>query len=148
MGIYIGVKQIKAQVMNRLDYNKYRGWELPSDENGEDEGYLVEYLNSSTSNHPNHEGYVSWSPKKELDDAYISIQDVEPGAMMGKLIAPHEDRVISEYEALLSKCEKLNEFFVSDIYKVLTPDEQELLNKQYNAMICYKSILAARIEKI
>lgn len=67
---YIGTKEIKATPMNRLDYNIYRGWELPSDENGEDEGYLVEYLNGSNANHPNHEGYVSWSPKAQFEEAY------------------------------------------------------------------------------
>jgi hypothetical protein len=33
---YLGVKMIQATPMNRLDYNKYRGWELPADENGTD----------------------------------------------------------------------------------------------------------------
>mgnify|MGYP003648375568 CR=1 FL=1 len=67
---YIGVKEIKARPMNRLDYNVYRGWELPSDENGEDEGYLVEYTNGSDKNHQNHDGYVSWSPKDPFEEAY------------------------------------------------------------------------------
>ena len=67
---YIGVKEIKARPMNRLDYNGYRGWELPSDENGEDEGYLVEYINGSGKNHQNHDGYVSWSPKNVFEEAY------------------------------------------------------------------------------
>ena len=30
--------------MTRLEYNQFRGWELPADENGADEGYLVEYV--------------------------------------------------------------------------------------------------------
>jgi len=67
---YIGVKEIKARPMNRLDYNGYRGWELPSDENGEDEGYLVEYINGTGKNHQNHDGYVSWSPKNVFEEAY------------------------------------------------------------------------------
>ena len=70
MGIYIGVKLVKALVMNRLEYNKYRGWQLPEDENGSDEGYLVEYLDGGESNHPDHEGYISWSPKLVFDNAY------------------------------------------------------------------------------
>lgn len=70
MGIYIGVKLVKALVMNRLEYNQYRGWQLPEDENGSDEGYLVEYLDGGESNHPDHEGYISWSPKPVFDNAY------------------------------------------------------------------------------
>ncbi len=67
---YIGVKQIKATPMNRLAYNEYRGWELPSDENGEDKGFLVEYTDGGKSNHPNHEGYISWSPADVFEKAY------------------------------------------------------------------------------
>ncbi|QZI87795.1 hypothetical protein PODOV050v2_p0033 [Vibrio phage 66E30.1] len=70
MGIYIGVKLVKAIAMNRLEYNQYRGWQLPEDENGLDEGYLVEYLDGGESNHPDHEGYISWSPKQVFDNAY------------------------------------------------------------------------------
>ena len=67
---YLGVKRIKATPMNRLAYNEYRGWTLPSDENGEDQGYLVEYLDSPNSNHPNHERYISWSPRDVFEKAY------------------------------------------------------------------------------
>lgn len=67
---YIGVKLIKAIPMNRLDYNKYRGWELPADENGADEGFLVEYMDGGKSNHPEHEGYISWSPTEVFENAY------------------------------------------------------------------------------
>ena len=41
---YIGTKLIKAQPMTRAEYNTYRGWALPADENGADEGYLVDHL--------------------------------------------------------------------------------------------------------
>ena len=41
---YIGKKEINAVHMNRLEYNNLRGWKLPEDENGTDEGYLVEYI--------------------------------------------------------------------------------------------------------
>ena len=70
MSMYIGTKQIAAIPMNRLDYNTYRGWELPKDEDGTDEGYLVEYLDGGQSNHHNHNGYVSWSPKATFEASY------------------------------------------------------------------------------
>lgn len=57
---YIGAKMIKARPMNRGDYNKYRGWNIPKDENPADEGYLVTYS----------DGYESWSPKKQFEEAY------------------------------------------------------------------------------
>ena len=33
---YTGIKEILARPMNRKDYNDYRGWELPANENGDD----------------------------------------------------------------------------------------------------------------
>ena len=39
---YIGTKTVMAQPMSRGAYNKYRGWELPDDEDPNDEGMLVE----------------------------------------------------------------------------------------------------------
>ncbi|MEC7473136.1 MAG: DUF2829 domain-containing protein [Pseudomonadota bacterium] len=68
--MFIGVKLIDATPMNRQQYNDYRGWVLPSDENGTDEGYLVEYMDGGERNHPNHQGYISWSPKEVFERAY------------------------------------------------------------------------------
>lgn len=67
---YIGTKQVRGVPMNRADYNTLRGWTVPADENPADEGYLVEYLDGGTPNHPGFAGYISWSPKKQFDDAY------------------------------------------------------------------------------
>lgn len=67
---YIGTKAITARLMSRQSYNDYRGWVLPDNENGADEGYLVEYLDGGQSNHPDHDGYVSWSPKEQFENAY------------------------------------------------------------------------------
>lgn len=39
---YIGTKLIKADPMTRKEYNDFRGWQLPADEDGNDPGYLVE----------------------------------------------------------------------------------------------------------
>ena len=60
---YIGTKRIEAEPMTRGDYNKYRGWTIPADENPEDEGYIVKYSND----------YISWSPKQALEEAYSEI---------------------------------------------------------------------------
>ena len=67
---YIGVKLINAKPMNRADYNAFRGWELPSNENGADEGYLVEYLDGGKANVLGYDGYVSWSPADVFNRAY------------------------------------------------------------------------------
>lgn len=73
MNQFIGTKVIQAIVMNRREYTEYRGWELPKDENGADEGYLVEYLDGGKPNHGKHKGYISWSPKEQFEHAYRPI---------------------------------------------------------------------------
>jgi hypothetical protein len=67
---YIGVKLIHAIGMTRRRYNEYRGWQLPADENGDDEGFLVEYMDGGKTNVEGHAGYVSWSPKDVFERAY------------------------------------------------------------------------------
>lgn len=67
---YIGVKLINAIDMTRAAYNILRDWELPADENGDDAGYLVEYLDGGQANHKDFEGYISWSPKAVFENAY------------------------------------------------------------------------------
>lgn len=67
---YIGVKELKAREMTRGDYNLYQGWIIPEDENPEEEGFLVEYLKGGVPNHPDHKGYISWSPKNVFEEAY------------------------------------------------------------------------------
>jgi hypothetical protein len=70
MQLHIGTKAVLARAMTRQAYNDYRGWTLPADENGEDEGFLVEYIDGGASNHPDHAGYVSWSPADVFARAY------------------------------------------------------------------------------
>jgi hypothetical protein len=90
---YIGNKLVKATPMNRLAYNEYRGWELPANENGEDEGYLIEYLDSPNGNDSRHFGYISWSPKEVFDRAYrnsgnmtfgMAVEGIKQGLKMAR----------------------------------------------------------------
>ena len=60
MKTFIGTKIIKASPMTRGEYNHYRGWNIPENENPDDAGYLVEYS----------DGYQSWSPEKQFEEAY------------------------------------------------------------------------------
>lgn len=55
---YVGTKVIEASPMTRGDYNNYRGWQIPEDENSEDAGYLVKYSDD----------YVSWSPAYAFEE--------------------------------------------------------------------------------
>lgn len=57
---YSGVKVVAAEPMSRGEYNAYRGWKIPSDENPADEGYHIRYS----------DGYESWCPKKQFNEGY------------------------------------------------------------------------------
>lgn len=75
MKTFVGVKAIRAFPMNRADYNAFRQWTVPTNEEGADEGYLVEYLDGGKPNVVGMAGYVSWSPKEQFEKAY---QEVHP----------------------------------------------------------------------
>ena len=70
MTTYVGTKVVRAKPMTRLEYNNFRNWVLPSDENGDDEGYLVEYVDGGKANTEAYSGYISWSPKDVFERAY------------------------------------------------------------------------------
>ena len=72
---YIGTKMIEAKPMNRGDYNKYRGWTIPENENPADEGYFVKYS----------DGYESWSPKKQFEEAYRDCKSMTFGIALDLL---------------------------------------------------------------
>jgi hypothetical protein len=77
--VSIGTKMVELTTMNRAEYIKYRGWELPVDDNGKDEGYLVEYLDGGASNDDRHAGYISWSPKDVADRHYRPVDGMTFG---------------------------------------------------------------------
>lgn len=70
MQTFYGTKRVAAKPMNRRDYNTLRGWMLPANENGDDDGYLVEYQDGGAPNHDGFNGYISWSPKEQFENAY------------------------------------------------------------------------------
>lgn len=78
--LYVGYNLIEAKPMNRQEYNDYRGWQLPANENGADEGFLVEYIDGGQQpNHPNHIGYIQWLPKDVFKRSYASSGELDFG---------------------------------------------------------------------
>ncbi len=77
---FVGTKIINAKPMNRLEYNQFRGWSLSADENGADEGFLVEYIDGGKANTDQYAGYVSWSPKDVFEKAYRRADGMTFGA--------------------------------------------------------------------
>ena len=134
---YIGVKEVEAREMTLGEYNKYKGWEMPLDENPFKEGYLVKYDT----------GYISWCPKEEFEKANISSVglDLNPNA---KFELPHQQRVQEEILELNEKLCKLADFVYSNpFFLKITIEEQEYLRFQYLAMSAYFRVLSLRISK-
>lgn len=72
---YVGTKYLYAKPMTRGEYNGYRGCETPEGENSADPGYLVEYVDGGKANHPDHQGYISWSPQDVFENTYTEVQE-------------------------------------------------------------------------
>ena len=87
MNRYLGTKLINAKPMTRAEYNATRGWEVPADENPDDAGYLVEYVDGGKANHPDFAGYISWSPADVFDRAYRPVVGMSFGDAIAALKA-------------------------------------------------------------
>lgn len=90
MNSYIGTKIVKARAMTRNTFRTYTNQALNEIDQDED-GYLVEYTDGGKPNHPNHAGYVSWSPKTVFENAYLPTEhmtfaDALKFMMLGKRV--------------------------------------------------------------
>lgn len=79
---YVGTKLVSAKPMNRGDYNTYRGWDIPENEDASDEGYLIQY----------EDGYQSWSPKHVFDQAYLPAKEGLPFSVVLDLVKNNGSR--------------------------------------------------------
>lgn len=96
---YIGVKEIDAKPMTRGEYNIYRGWTIPTDENPNDEGYLVKYSDD----------YESWSPKNVFEEAYVEYDGTGLlSTIKGMMSSDYQERFKAEYKQLLIRRNKLH----------------------------------------
>lgn len=130
---YTGTKTLKAWPVNKGQYDKYRGWVTPSDEDPLEPGYLVEYTNAGDQdkpNHPNHAGYISWSPAGVFESTYHEVS------------TDWRDRVQQEGVELRAKITKLEEFLANGNATVL---QRELLTVQLGYMEGYAKVLAQRL---
>lgn len=135
---FVGTKIVIAKTMSRGEYNAYRGWELPANEDGSDDGYLVEYGDGGAPNDERHAGYISWCPAEQFERANVPVPEVE-----GK--APHQIRVIAERADLDARAERLRNFIMGDTFAGLPPDEQHRLRRQRMLMDELSAVLGERI---
>lgn len=135
---YIGVERVEARPMTRGDYNTYRGWQIPADENPADEGYLVKRGNV----------HENWIPKEIFEKTYAA-EDNAPllATVFNMKSLDYKKRFEAEYrqlkiryESLKRMCEKWDAGELD-----FTPTcPRDVYNKQMAAMVDYLSVLEVR----
>lgn len=140
MNVFIGTKIIQAKPMTRQEYNDFRGWQLPADKEGSDPGYLVIYPDSD-SNPAHYEGYVSWSPKKQFEEAYTNLGDIHH-------LPSFQQRLLGEMVQLKEKIRGLGKYIKGPEFLKLHFLDRSKLEEQHRAMVHYKDILHHRIKKL
>ena len=112
MKTYVGTKELKAIPMNKEEYCQYRQWEVPSNENPKEEGYLVEYLDGGKPNDERHLGYISWSPKDVFEKAYKLIEK------NNGVLTEGEKRVRKSFNPSLKRVENFKSFTASAVDEI------------------------------
>lgn len=95
---YINVEQVEAKKMTIGDYNNYRGWTVPTDENPADEGYLVKHSDN----------YVSWIAKDDFEKTYnvVGVRSLNDSALL-MVSTDYKDRFKAEYIQLKTRIDNL-----------------------------------------
>ena len=135
---YIGTKIIKAKPMTRGDYNDYRGWQIPEDENPADKGYLMEYENR----------HVQWLPEEMFEADYIEYDKNKLSATaVGMISTDYKERFKAEYAQLVIRYEGLKGMLKKwdDGTLEFEPTcPRSIYNMQIKAMSEYIAVLEAR----
>ncbi len=135
---YVGTKVIEAKPMTRGDYNEYRGWQIPANENPADEGYLVKYS----------DGYVSWSPTYVFEKAYREYDENKlPATAVGMMSTDYKERFKAEYKQLTIRFEGLKGMLKRWDEGTLPFEPtcpRSTYNMQIKAMTDYMAVLEAR----
>ena len=131
---FIGTKSVLATTMTRGEYNEYRGWTIPENEDPTEQGYLVEYVDGGKPNDDRHKGYISWSPRDVFEQSYHQAQTPQ-------------DRVRLEQRDLYDKLDKLENFLDKGQPDFIDDEQWDLLKEQQKHMDAYNDVLTKRIAK-
>lgn len=135
---YIGIKKIKAEPMTRGDYNKFRGWNIPENENPNDNGYIVKYS----------DGYISWSPKAVFEEAYDEIGNkplIDTVVLMKS--DDYKERFIAEYQQLVIRyngLKKMLDNWDKGELSFVPSCPRRTYNRQIKSMADYIAVLEVR----
>lgn len=135
---YVGTKLIGAKPMTRGEYNEYRGWSIPKNENPEDLGYLVKYSDD----------YESWSPKEVFDESYREYdEDKLPHTALGMISEDYKERFKAEYKQLEIRITGLKKMLLAWDNGTLSFEPscpRSTYDLQLSGMVMYLSTLEAR----
>ena len=113
---YMGIKLLQAKPMTRGDYNIYRGWTIPANENPADDGYLVK--GSST--------YETWSPKDAFEMAYLPLDNdtsITPAVVNGFIANVSASQV--DGKTCLVKAQSLTGFMQYETSSCVVPENYD-----------------------
>ena len=118
--------------MTRGEYNEYRGWQIPENEDPSEQGYLVEYVDGGKPNDERHTGYISWSPRDVFEKSYHQSQTPQ-------------DRVRLEQRELYTRLDALENFLDKGQPSFINDEQWALLQEQQKHMDAYNDVLVKRI---
>ena len=72
---FAGTKTVGAVPMTRGEYNELRKWDLPADENKDDEGYLI-YEPDAEPNCEGFESYITWTTKEIFEKTFRGAREL------------------------------------------------------------------------
>lgn len=98
MKTYTGTKTLLAKPMTKGEYNRFRGWQQPADEDPAEQGYLVEYVDGGKPNVEGHAGYVSWSPADVFERTYRETVSSSSDDRTANNGVRHQYRVLTDEE--------------------------------------------------
>ena len=129
---YIGIKRVEAKPMNLGDYNAYKGWTNPDNEDQATEGYFVKYADD----------YVSWSPAGAFEEAYTEEgTNALVDSALGMASSNYAEQFIAEYRQISDRIEKLDSFL-----KMYRAGKLRMLEVQLSIMNSYKTVLESRAQ--
>lgn len=134
MTAFIGTKSVMATTITRGEYNEYRGWQIPENEDPSEQGYLVEYLDGGKPNDDRHQGYISWSPADVFEKSYHQAHTFQ-------------DRVRLEHRELSEKLDALENMLDKGQPECIDDENWSLLKEQHKHMDAYNDTLMKRITK-
>lgn len=124
--------------MTRGDYNNFRGWNIPENENPNDKGYIVKYS----------DGYISWSPKSVFEEAYDEIGNkplIDTVVLMKS--NDYKERFIAEYQQLVIRykgLKKMLDNWDKGELSFVPTCPRSTYNMQIKSMADYIAVLEAR----